>query len=151
MRIRSRRFLALAIVLAVGCKGAECKVETTQYTKSLDAIGFAGATQGVKVARFDLVQDFVSHTPYEACAQGPLQDVGVVNLKITSLVPTPVLLKYDLQGLDKDGLPIWSHQDTIGVTIAPNKTLDVGQVFTSPHILNDGGARILLQAAEYVP
>ena len=151
MMMRSRSFAVLAILLAVGCRGSECKVATVQYTKSLTAVGFGGATQGVNVARFDLTQDFVTHTPYEACAQGPLQDVGNVSLTITSLVSQPLFLKYDVQGLDETGIPVWSHPDTLGVTIAPNQTLAVGQIITTSRQLGNGGARVLLQAAEYVP
>lgn len=151
MRTRSRPFVVFAIVLAAACGGAECKVETVQYTKSLDAIGYTGATLGVKLARFDLSQDFITHTPYEACAQGPLQDVGVVSLKITSLVSTPVLLRYDVQGLNADSIPVWSHPDTLGVIIPPKQTVDVGQIFTSPQPLGQGGARLLLQTAQYAP
>lgn len=152
MRIRSRLLAPIAIVLALGCGGgSECKVQNIQYTKSLNAVGFTGATQGVSVARFDLTQDFISHTPYAACAQGPLQDVGNVTLTITSLAPKPVFLKYDVQGLDAGGLPRWSHADTLGTTLAPNQTLSVGVITTTPIQLGDGGARVLLQAAEYVP
>ena len=151
MRTRSHPFATIAIVLAVGCGGAECKVSTVQYTKSLDAVGYAGATQGVTVARFDLTQDFITHTPYEACAQGPLADAGNVKLKIISLASAPVFLKYDVQGLNASGNPVWSHADTLGLRIAPNQTVDVGTIFTSTQPLGDGGARLQLQAAEYVP
>jgi hypothetical protein len=144
--------VAFTIVLAAGCGGgAECKVQDIQYTKSLNAVGYTGATQGVTVARFDLTQDFISHTPYSACAQGPLQDVGNVSLTITSVAPNPVFLKYDVQGLDGSGVPVWSHADTLGVTLAPNQTLSVGEITTSPQPLGPGGARVQLQAAEYVP
>jgi hypothetical protein len=152
MWIRSRLLAVCAIVL-VGCGGggSECKVETIHYTKSLNGVGFGGETQGVTVARFDLTQDFISHTPYAACAQGPLQDVGNVSLTITSLVPKPILLRYDVQGLNASGLPVWSHPDTLGVTIAPNQTINVGQITTSPQQLGVGGARVSLQTAQYVP
>jgi len=151
MWIRSRPLVVVAIALVIGCGGSECKVETVQYSKSLTATGFTGATQGVNVARFDLTQDFVTHTPYEACAQGPLQDVGNVSLKITSLVSQPIFLRYDVQGLDETGIPVWSHPDTLGVRIAANQTLSVGQIITTSRQLGNGGARVLLQTAEYVP
>jgi hypothetical protein len=152
MWIRSWLPAVCAIVLVVGCGGgSECKVEDVKYTKSLNAVGFGGETQGVNVARFDLTQDFISHTPYTACAQGPLQDVGNVSLTITSLAPKPIFLKYDVQGLNTDGIPVWSHADTLGITIAPSQTVSVGQIVTSPQQLGDGGARVSLQAAEYVP
>ena len=152
MWIRGRLLAPIAIVLAIGCGGgSECKVADVQYTKSLNAVGFAGETQGVPVARFDLTQDFITHTPYAACAQGPLQDVGNVTLTITSVAPKPIFIKYDVQGLDASGIPVWSHADTLGTTLAPNQTLSVGVITTSPQPLGSGGARVLLQAAEYVP
>src|SRR6476661_491245 len=145
MWIRSRLLTVCAIVLVVGCGGgSECKFETFHYTKSLNGVGFGGETQGVAVARFDLAQDFVSHTPYAACAQGPLQDVGNVSLTITSLVPKPVFIKYDVQGLDAPGIPVWSHADTIGFTLTPSQTLNVGQITTSAQQLGNGGARVSL-------
>ena len=144
--------LALGVLLAAGgCGGAECVTQTTQYTATVNTVGYFGPMTGQPIARFDLTQDFITHTPYEACAQGPLQDVGNVDLKITSLVSKPIFLKYDVQGLDETGIPVWSHADTLGVTIAPNQTLAVGQIITTPRQLGNGGARVLLQAAEYVP
>jgi hypothetical protein len=152
MWTRSRSLAAIALVLAVGCGGgSECKVSSVQYTKSLDAVGYVGATQGVTVARFDLTQDFVTHTPYSACAQGPLEDVGNVSLTIKSLAPAPVFIKYDVQGLNSSGTPVWSHADTVGLTLAPNQTVSVGQIITSSQPLGTGDARVLLQAALYVP
>ena len=147
----SRRLAAIAIVLVVGCGGSECKVQNVTYSKSLNAVGYAGATQGVTVARFDLTQDFVTHTPYEACAQGPLADAGNVSLSITSLATAPVFIKYDVQGLNSAGNPVWFYPDTIGVTIAPQQTVNVGQIMSSTTKLGDGGARLLLRAATYVP
>jgi len=150
MSIRSRRIAAIAIVFVVGCGGSECKVENVEYTKSVTAVG-TGATLGLNVARFDLAQNFVTHTPYEACAQGPLQDTGVVTLSITSLASQPIFLKYDVQGLNTTGVPMWSHQDSVGVTIAPNQTVAIGDISTSTQKLGDGGARVLIQVAQYVP
>jgi hypothetical protein len=146
-----RPLAAIVIALVVACGGgSECKVETIHYTKSLNAVGY-GETEGVTVARFDLTQDFVSHTPYAACADGPLQDVGNVSLSITSLVPKPILLRYDVQGLSADGVPKWSHPDTLGVRLEPSQTISVGQIVTTPVQLGVGGARVLLQTAQYVP
>jgi hypothetical protein len=151
MWTRCSRLAAISIAFLAACGGSECKVENVEYAKSLNAVGYAGATQGVPVARFDLTQDFVTHTPYAACAQGPLSDAGVVSLTITSLASTPVFIKYDVQGLNAGGNPVWSHADTIGVTLAPSQTLAVGAISTSTQALGGGGARVLLQAAEYVP
>lgn len=150
MWTRSGRVAAISIVLVLGC-GSDCKVENVEYTKSLNTVGYAGATQGVPIARFDLTQNFVTHTPYEACAQGPLQDVGVVVLSITSVAPAPVFIKYDVQGLDAAGIPVWSYADTVGFILAPNRTIAIGEITTSTQALGAGGARVLLQAAELVP
>ena len=152
MRIRSRLVAVCAIVLVVACGGgSECKVETIHYTKSLNGVSSGGETQGVTVAGFDLTQDFVSHTPYAACADGPLQDVGNVSLAITSLVSKPIVIKYDVQGLNADGIPKWSHPDTLGVRLEAGQTLSVGQIVTTPVQLGIGGARVSLQGADYVP
>src|SRR5436189_1002588 len=128
--IDSRRRIALgtlASLLAVGaCKDERCVVEVTQYTNSVTAMA-TWETPPTPVARFDFTQDFVSHTPYKACAQGPTQDVGVVRAKITSLYPVTVKLYYDVQGLRPDGLLAWGHPDSIQV-LKPNETLDLGEV-----------------------
>jgi len=152
MWTRRRPIAAIVFALVVACGGgSECKVETIHYTKSLNGVSSSGETQGMTVARFDLTQDFVSHTPYAACASGPLQDVGNVSLSITNLVPKPILLRYDVQGLSADGLPKWSHPDTLGVRLEANQTISVGQIVTTPIQLGVGGARVLLQTAQYVP
>jgi hypothetical protein len=152
MWTRSRLLAVCAIVLVVGCGGgSECKVETIHYTKSLNGVSSGGETQGMTVARFDLTQDFVSHTPYAACADGPLQDVGNVSLTITSLASKPILIKYDVQGLSAEGVPKWSHPDTLGVRLEPSQTLSVGQIVTTPVQLGVGGARVSLQGAVFVP
>jgi len=151
--IDSRRRIALgalASLVAFGaCKDERCVVSTTQYTTSVTARGTSGATLGEPVARFDLTQDFVSHTPYRACAQGPLQDVGVVRARITSLSAAPLMLTYDLQGLDADGIPVWFYPDSIG-SLMPNQTLDLGEVSTTPtHV--DAGARVILKSVSILP
>jgi len=151
MWIRCSRLAAISIVFLAGCGGSDCKVEDVQYTKSVDAVGYVGATKDVTVARFELTQDFITHTPYAACADGPLQDVGNVSLTIKSVASQPVFLKYDVQGLNTSGVPVWSHADTLGVTLAPNQSLSVGQIATTAEPLDPGGARVLLQAANYVP
>jgi len=140
---------ALASLLAVGaCKDERCVVETTQYTNTVLAMA-TWETPPTPVARFDLSQDFVSHTPYKACAQGPTQDVGVVRAKITSLYPAPVKLYYDVQGLGSDGIPVWGHPDSIQV-LKPNETLDLGDVITTPtHI--DLGAKAIISRLILLP
>ena len=115
--IDSRRRIAVVAavsLLAVGaCKDEQCVVATTQYTTSVTLTGSSGPTTGQPIARFDLSQDFISHTPYRACAQGPLQDVGVVRLKVTSLSATPLEIVYDLQGTNAENIPVWSYVDSI--------------------------------------
>jgi hypothetical protein len=149
MWIRTGRVAAFSLCFLAGC-GADCVEKTTQYDFSVSTVGYAGATQGLPVARFDLKQNFVTHEPYAACAQGPLVDVGVVDLTITSLASTPLFIKYDVQGLNSSGTPVWSHPDTIGVVIAPSQTISVGQIATTAQSLGTGSARVLLQAAEIV-
>jgi hypothetical protein len=141
---------ALVLLLAVaGCHGPECVVSTTQYTTSVSASGIVGPTQGLPVARFDLTQDFVTHTPYEACVEGPLQDVGVVSLKVTSTASATLAIEFDVQGLNADGTPVWFQRETIQ-RIAPGQTVDVGEVSTSPtHV--DKGARVILTSVTVVP
>lgn len=147
-----RRALLVAMVslLAVGaCKDEQCVVATTQYTTSVTSTGSFGPTTGQPIARFDLSQDFISHTPYRACAQGPLQDVGVVRLKVTSLSATPLEVVYELQGTNADGIPVWFYVDSIG-TLMPSQTLDKGAVNVSPtHV--DKGARVVLKKVTVLP
>jgi hypothetical protein len=150
MWTRTCRVAAISLCFVAGCGGSECVVKNTQYEFSVSTVGYAGATEGLPVARFDLKQNFVSHEPYAACAQGPLQDVGVVDLTITSLASTPLFIKYDVQGLNTSGTPVWSHADTLGLVIAPSQTISVGQIATTPQKLGTGNARVLLQAAEIV-
>jgi hypothetical protein len=139
----------LGLVVAVGCHGPECTVSTTQYTTSVSALGYNGPTQGVPVARFDLTQDFINHTPYEACAQGPLQDVGVVRATLTNISSVPLLLAFDLQGLNATGVMVWDHATTVG-RIMPNETVDLGEVSVSPtHV--DLGAKVVLTSVTVLP
>lgn len=144
----SRTTLVLMLGVA-GCHGPDCVVSTTQYTTSVSTEGIVGPTQGKPVARFDLTQDFVSHEPYEACVEGPLQDVGVVRAKITSTGSMPVKILYDLQGLSRDSIPVWFHPDSI-LRLAPNETVDAGEVSVTPtHV--DVGARVILKTVVVVP
>ena len=137
--------LALGVLLAAGgCGGAECVTQTTQYTATVNTVGYFGPLNGQPIARFDLTQDFITHTPYEACAQGPLQDVGVVRLKVTSLAARPLALSFDVQGFNADSIPIWK-QPLVIQRIEPNQTLDLGQVTVTPTELRLG-AKIIFSA-----
>jgi hypothetical protein len=153
MLIDSRRHIALTALLSLlalgACKDEQCVVQTTQYTASVTTTGYFGPTTGQPVARFDLTQDFISHTPYAACAQGPLQDVGVVRLKVTSLSPTPLALSFDVQGLNKDSIPVWKQLRVLP-RLDPNTTVDLGQVIVSPTKL-ELGAQIVLTKADILP
>jgi hypothetical protein len=148
-----RRFggivLASVLATAAGCGEEKCVVQTTQYTASITTVGYYGPTTGQPVARFDLTQDFISHTPYAACAQGPLQDVGVVTLKVTSLSAVPLALKFDVQGLNKDSIPVWK-QPMVLPRLDPGQTVDLGQVTVSPTHL-DLGALVVLTQADVLP
>jgi hypothetical protein len=147
---RRSTLVAMVSLLAVGaCKDEQCVVATTQYTTSVTSTGSSGPTAGQPIARFDLTQDFISHTPYRACAQGPLQDVGVVRLKVTSLSATPLEIVYDLQGTNAEKIPVWSYVDSIA-TLMPGQTLDRGTVNVSPtHV--DKGARVVFKRVTVLP
>jgi len=141
---------ALASLLAVGaCKDERCVVETTQYTNTVLAMA-TWETPPTPVARFDLSQDFVSHTPYKACAQGPTQDVGVVRAKITGLWPVPVKLYYDVQGVGSDSIPVWFHYDSVQ-SVKPNETVDVGEVIITPAKLGTVTPRVLISKILTLP
>lgn len=151
--IESRRRIGAVVLASVlllaGCGEEKCVVSTTQYTASVTTTGYFGPTTGQKVARFDLTQEFISHTPYRACAQGPLQDVGVVTLKVTSLSAVPLALAFDVQGLNKDSIPVWK-QNMVIARLNPGETVDAGQVTVSPTHL-DLGALIVLTQADILP
>jgi hypothetical protein len=146
---RIGRLAAASLMFAAGCQAPECVVQTTQYTTTANAIGYLGPTEGKPVARFDLTQDFITHTPYAACAQGPLQDVGVVRATVTNIAGAPLAIKFDVQGMGKSGNMVWSHVDSIG-RIMPNETLDLGEVGVSPVRL-DIGARVVVTALAILP
>jgi hypothetical protein len=147
MRIACVAF-AMSLLVA-GCGGEQCVTRTTQYKTSVNAVGNAGATQGLPVARFDLTQDFVSHTPYKACAQGPLQDVGTIQLTVTSTASTPLAIEFDVQGLNAEGTMVWFQPGKIQ-RIMPGETLAVGTISVSPtHV--DAGARVILTSVTPLP
>jgi hypothetical protein len=146
---RIARTALVSLLVVAGCGDEKCVVSTTQYRTSVSTVGYIGATQGQPVARFDLTQDFISHTPYEACAQGPLQDVGVVRLSVTSMATAPLAIEYDVQGLNTDGIPVWFQPGAIQ-HINPQETVDMGQITVSPtHV--DVGARVILTSVKVVP
>jgi hypothetical protein len=147
--LRTSRAALASLVLTAGCRGAECVVSTTQYTTSVDALGYVGETAGKAVARFDLTQDFVSHTPYEACAQGPLQDVGAVHATLTNLTSTPFLIEFDVQGVNASGLMVWDHAARVS-RVPANGTVDLGVVGVSP-VPVDVGAKVVLTALTILP
>jgi len=131
------------------CGDTKCVEKTTQYTTSVATVGYVGPTEGKPVARFDLTQDFVSHEPYAACATGPLQDVGVVSLMVTSLAATPLAISYDVQGVNAQGILLWDREGVIQ-RIEPGQTLDVGEVSVSPtHV--DVGAKVVLKSVTILP
>jgi len=141
--------LAAASLMLVACKGPECVVQTTQYTTSVSTVGYIGPTQGKPVARFDLTQDFITHTPYEACAQGPLEDVGVIRATVTNISSVPLLLEFDLQGVNATGTMVWDHVARLE-RILPNETVDLGQVGVSTfHV--DLGAKVVYTDVTVLP
>jgi hypothetical protein len=146
---RIGRVLLVSLLAVAGCGGEKCVTTTTQYTTTVSTVGYVGPTQGQPVARFDLTQDFINHTPYEACAQGPLQDVGVVRLTVTSLASTPLAIAYDVQGLNVDGVPVWFQPGVIQ-RINPKETLDMGEVTVSPTRVNLG-AKVVLTSVTVLP
>ena len=124
-------------------------MSATHYSTTVSGVGYVGPTQGVPVARFDLTQEFISHTPYAACAQGPLQDVGLVRATVTNIYSTPLLLEFDLQGLNPDGNMVWDHVEKIA-RIMPNETVDLGEVgVTAVHL--DAGAKVVFTAVTILP
>lgn len=137
-----------ALLFAIGC-GSDCVVQNTEYTTSVSTVGYVGPTQGKPVARFDLKQNYISHTPYEACAQGPLQDVGIVEMSVTNISGLTLSIEYDVQGLNASGNMVWDFPSKIA-RIAPNETVAVGQVGVSPVPVNLG-AKVVLTAVTVVP
>lgn len=146
---RIARVVLVSLLALAGCGSEKCITTTSQYTTSVNTVGYVGPTQGQPVARFDLTQDFVNHTPYEACAQGPLQDVGVVHLSVTSTSSTPLRLEYDVQGLNADGIPVWFQPGVIQ-RIDPKETLDMGTITVSPTRVNLG-AKVVLTVVKVLP
>ena len=149
VRIGTRSFAAALLMFAAACQGSECVVQTTQYTTSVNTVGYIGSTQGKPVARFDLTQDFITHTPYEACAQGPLEDVGAIRATVTNISSQPLLLVFDLQGVNAAGLMVWDHVARVD-RILPNETVDLGQVGVSTfHV--DLGAKVVFTEVTILP
>ena len=135
------------LLLTVGCSDPTCVTATTKYVQSLTFVGNTSQTEGMPIARFDLTQNFVSHTPYEACLT--LQDVGVVDLTVTSTASSPMFLVYDVQGLTAGGNPVWGYRDTIP-RITPGQTIARNRIATTPTLLNLG-ARVIVTVVNPVP
>lgn len=146
---RIGRVVLVSLLAVAGCGEEKCVTTTAQYTTTVSTVGYVGPTQGQPVARFDLTQDFIYHTPYEACAQGPLQDVGVVRLTVTSTASTPLSIAYDVQGLNADGIPVWFQPGVIQ-RINPQETLDMGELTVSPTRVNLG-AKVVLTSVTVLP
>jgi hypothetical protein len=147
--IPTGRLAAASLMFAAACQGSECVVQTTQYTTSVNTVGYIGPTEGKPVARFDLTQDFVTHTPYEACAQGPLEDVGAIRATVTNISSLPLLLVFDLQGVNAAGIMVWDHVAKVE-RILPNETVDLGQVGVSTfHV--DLGAKVVFTEVTILP
>jgi hypothetical protein len=147
--VGTRSFAVALLMLAAACQGPECVVQTTQYSTSVNSVGYIGPTQGQPVARFDLTQDFITHTPYEACAQGPLEDVGAIRATVTNISSLPLLLVFDLQGVNAAGLMVWDHVAKVE-RILPNETVDLGQVGVSTfHV--DLGAKVVFTEVTILP
>jgi hypothetical protein len=146
---RRIRLAAVGIVVIAGCKDPSCTTQSTKYATTVSTVGYTGPTTGLPVARFDVMQNYVSHTPYEACVTGPLQDVGTIDLTITSIAAWPVSFAYELQGVNADGNPMWFFRDSVA-RLAPGQTLSVGRVATSP-VPVDLGARVIFTFVAQVP
>jgi hypothetical protein len=146
------RGMGLAMVLLVitsGCKDENCVTRTTQYATTVNTVGYSGPTAGLPVARFDVKQNYISHTPYEACITGPLEDVGTIDLTITSIAAWPVSFAYELQGVNEAGNPMWFYRDSVA-RLGMGQTLSVGRVATSPARV-DLGARVIFTYVAQVP
>jgi hypothetical protein len=145
-----RRYIGLATIaglLAIGCSDPTCVTATTTYAQSIDFVGNTVLTEGMPIARFDVTQNFVSHTPYKACLT--LQDVGVVDLTVTSTASSPMFLVYDVQGLTAGGNPAWGYRDTIP-RITPGQAITRNRITTTPTLLSLG-ARVIVTVVNPVP
>lgn len=146
------RCIGVAVVVLVitsGCKDASCTTRTTQFATTVNTVGYAPPTLELPVARFDVTQNYVSHTPYEACVTGPLEDVGTIDLTITSTAAWPVSFAYELQGVNEAGNAMWFYRDSVA-RLATGQSLSVGRVATSP-VRVDLGARVVLTYVAQVP
>jgi len=148
-RARVARVALASLLLIAGCGDEKCITQTTQYTTSVNSLGFVGPTLGQPVARFDLTQDFVSHTPYRACAQGPLQDVGAIRASITSTASAPIAIEFEIQGVNTSGIPVWSSRGRVE-RLMPKETRELGWVATSATHL-DAGAKVVLTEVTVLP
>jgi len=129
-------------VLSLSCEAPNCTRISTIYTTSVNAVADAGPRAGLPVARFDLSQNFLTHEPL-GCVGAPSQDVGAVDLTVTSTATVTQRVDYAIQGLNSVNNPVWSFEDTL-VAIAPGQTVTVGRVAVTPTRV-DLGARVVFK------
>jgi hypothetical protein len=138
----------VVLVLSLGCEAPKCTRVSTIYTTSVNAIAEAGPRSGLPVARFDLSQNFLTHTPV-GCIGAPTQDVGAVELSVTSTAPVTQWVDYAIRGVNSQETPVWSFEDTL-VALAPGQTIPIGQVAVTTTRV-DLGARVVLKTVLPLP
>jgi hypothetical protein len=143
-----RVYAILALSFLAACGKETCRVENLVFTQTVTGTG-SGALEGVPIARFEVTQNFLSHTPYSACPTGPLTDVGVADLTVTSLYPSPITLVYDLQGLTSSQVMAWSYRDSLP-NFTPGQQITRTRISVSPVKLEQG-ARVVLVKIQPTP
>jgi hypothetical protein len=137
------------LTLTAACGKESCNVENLVFTSTLNGTG-TGTMLDVPVAKFELTQNFLSHTPYAACTTGPLQDVGVVDLTVTNTYSAPLRITYDLQGLTAGGTGgAWALIDTIP-RLGPGESISKTKIAVTTTRL-DSGARVVITSSQVVP
>jgi hypothetical protein len=148
MQVRFSLAAGAMLMLSVGCESPMCTRTSTIYTATVSAVATAGPRIGQPVARFDLTQDFLSHTPV-GCLGAPTADVGVVDMTITSTATVSQRVEYAVQGLNALSVPVWSYEGVIPV-LAAGQTVTVSRVAVSATKL-ESGARVVLKEVLPVP
>ena len=138
----------VVLMLSLGCEAPKCTRVSTIYTTSVNAIADAGPRSGLPVARFDLSQDFLTHTPV-GCIGAPTEDVGVVDLTVTSTAPVTQWVDFAIRGVNSEATPVWSFEDTL-VALAPGQTVPIGRVAVTTTRV-DLGARVVLKTVLPLP